>query len=485
MQRQSIQSRLIAAVVISQLVMAIALAVFGVWYTRHRLLSTLDATLQARAVNVAALVRYPEDESARLVFEGNLVPQPLEKHRPDLFRVSASDRTMIAQSPEFPSTLTVPAKKMRWTFRFHGDPYRAVLLTNLPILDSEPDAPKIPPTLTVFYAVPMVQVNEQVMEAGMYLGSAALLILLITVAFAIYGVRHGLRPLQELAATAGEVSTKNWDIKQPKQQTKELIPLTRAMQTMLQGLREAFSQQREFLGNAAHELKTPLAIVKSTLQSTLQKPRSGEEYRLGIEQALEDLDRIEKLLHWMLRLARAEQWAIGAVRRDLEMVSLAETLHSTAERLRALAKASRVSIHVKADQDTQLRADPEDLQLVWGNLIENAIRYSPVNSTVEVTLVTAPDRATITVRDYGPGIPEEELPFVFNRFYRADPSRARDTGGFGLGLAISKTLVEAYGGTITVSSEPGEGTCMTVELPATAAPHKAPASSESASQTFA
>ncbi len=483
MHRQSIQYRLIAAVIISQLVMAVALALFGVWYTRHRLISTLDATLQARAISVAALVRYPEDESAALVFEKDLVPMPLERHHPDLFQVKVNSGTLVARSPDFPGDLVVPADASRWTFHFRGASYRGVLLKNLPILDSEPDAPKPPPTLFVIYAVPMGHLREEVAEAGVYLGSAALLALMITVAFAVFGIRRGLRPLQELTATASRVSPQNWEMEEPREHTQELIPLTRAMQTMLDGLHRAFSQQREFLGNAAHELKTPLAIVKSTLQSTLQKPRSSEEYRTGLEQALEDLDRVEMLLNWMLRLARAEQWAIGAVRRDLEIVSIAETLHNTAERLLPLAKAQGVSIRISAEQDAQLRADPEDLQLVWANLMENGIRYG-AKSGLEVGLTRGANSAIITVSDRGPGIPPDELPFIFDRFYRADRSRARDTGGFGLGLAICRALVEAYGGTITASSKLGEGTSMTVELPTAALTDRVRVIPEPASQTL-
>jgi len=112
------------------------------------------------------------------------------------------------------------------------------------------------------------------------------------------------------------------------------------------------------------------------------------------------------------------------------------------------------------------RADPEDLQLVWINLLENAVRYSPDGSTIEVAVArNNGGPAQVTFQDHGPGIPPQDLPHVFERFYRGDRSRTRATGGFGLGLAIAKALVEAYGGTISAESELGRGTRMTVELP--------------------
>jgi signal transduction histidine kinase len=241
------------------------------------------------------------------------------------------------------------------------------------------------------------------------------------------------------------------------------------MTDMLGRLRCSFVQQREFLGNAAHELKTPVAVLKSTLQSLLQRPRAAEEYRAGLEHSLEDLDRLEQLLQWMLRLARAEQWAHGSLRRDLETIDVNATCEAAVERVRHFAETRNTTIHVATNGPVPFRADPDDLQLVWTNLLENALRYSPEGGAVEIAVTGRNGgRARVIVQDHGAGISPEDLPHVFERFYRGDPSRTRSTGGFGLGLAIAKALIEAYGGTISAQSAPGEGTRMTVELPDTA-----------------
>jgi len=286
----------------------------------------------------------------------------------------------------------------------------------------------------------------------------------------LWGIRRGLQPLQQLADRAALVSSQDWQLHAPEaaERTTELQPLTQSMTHMLARLERSFVQQREFLGNAAHELKTPVAVLKSTLQSLLQRPRSSEEYRQGLEHSLEDVQRLEKLLQWMLRLARAEQWAHGALRRDLPIVDLDATCEEAVERIRHFASERGTSVQFSKDGPVPLRADPEDLQLVWSNLLENAVRYSPQGSSIEITLAcTNGGPAQITVQDHGPGIPAEELPHIFERFYRGDPSRNRATGGFGLGLAIAKAMVEAYGGTIQAESTPGEGTRMTVQLPIT------------------
>jgi two-component system sensor histidine kinase BaeS len=154
------------------------------------------------------------------------------------------------------------------------------------------------------------------------------------------------------------------------------------------------------------------------------------------------------------------------LRRDLQVIDVAATCEEAVERIRTLAQARNTSIHLSTNGPVPLRADPEDLQLVWINLLENAVRYSPEGASVEVAVTRKDgDPARVIFDDHGAGIAAADLPHVFERFYRGDPSRTRATGGFGLGLAIAKALVEAYGGTITADSAPGKGTRMTVELP--------------------
>jgi signal transduction histidine kinase len=276
-----------------------------------------------------------------------------------------------------------------------------------------------------------------------------------------------LRPLDDLAANAALISTSNWELNPSADAmtTRELLPLTQAMTSMLDGLHRAFTQQREFLANAAHELKTPAAILKSTVQSLLQRPRNSEEYRAGLEQCLEDMARLEKLLHSMLRLARAEQWAAGSLQRDLADVDLRATCDAAVDSITPLALQRGVRIQVSSNSPIPVRADPEDLELVWTNLLENAVRFTPASSTVRVLVASDPEHGTVEIADAGPGIPADELPRIFERFRRGDASRSRDTGGYGLGLSIAKAVIEAYGGSITPQSEPGLGTRMIVSIP--------------------
>jgi signal transduction histidine kinase len=342
-----------------------------------------------------------------------------------------------------------------------------VRLNHIPILDREEGAAFHPQTLTIVYASPLVRIQHQVKVAGGSIALASLLLLGATTGLASWRIRRSLLPLQSLARQAALVSTQSWKLQPPREaeQIEELRPLTDSMTQMLARLEYSFKQQREFVGNAAHELKTPVAVLKSTLQSLVQRPRSSEEYCAGVQASLQDLDRLEQLLQWMLRLARAEQWAQNAQGRNLDLIDLNSTCEEAVERIRALAESRHTTIHLVTNGPVPIRADPEDLQLVWTNLLENAVRYSPEGTSVEIAVAREGDHAQVSFQDHGVGIAAADLPKIFERFYRGDHSRARATGGFGLGLAIAKALVEAYGGSIAAESSPGQGTRMTVELP--------------------
>jgi signal transduction histidine kinase len=466
----SIKRWLITIVVLSQTLLAAGLLVTGILYTHRQMLSTLDNHIEAHAMSVAALVRYTEAANGTLYFDDSLMPSSVDASRPDWYAVWTEGSGLLVRSANWPSGVEIPPTGPdHWSFQWANTGYRGLRLFRVPVLDREEGSAFHPQTLTIVYASPTARLDQQVKHSGFYIAISSLLLLAVTIPLALWGVRRGLLPLQELAERAALVSTQNWELRLPEevQQVKELRPLTESMRTMLDRLRHSYDQQREFLGNSAHELKTPVAVLKSTLQSLLQRPRTLGEYRAGIEHSLEDLERLDQLLQWILRLARAEQWARGALRRDLEVIDITATCEDAIERIRGLADSRNTTIQLSKNGPMPFRADPDDLQLIWINLLENAVRYSPQGGSVEVAVSWGnTGGAQIIFEDHGAGIDPAHLPHIFERFYRGDPSRNRATGGFGLGLAIVKALVEAYGGMIMADSTPGKGTRMTVVLPA-------------------
>jgi signal transduction histidine kinase len=468
----SLTRRIIVAVATCQLLLAFGLTLVAVLYARAQLRGSFDSALEGDARSALALVRYTETRPPVLMFDAKLLPPSADQTHPDLFEIRAADGHLIARSNGWPD---VPAGLARadgptFDFTLAGAPYRAVLLRNVQVLDSEnegdDDGP--PARVTVIYAESLVQSYAGLTRLAVYVGLTSVLLLVITNAFAIFSIRRGLDPLHELAERAGAISVHNWDFRPSTGAwlARELAPLASAIETVLARLQESFRQQRDFTNDAAHELKTSVAIVKSTVQSLLHRPRTQREYEIGLEGVLEDCGRLEDLLARMLRLARVEQLTENGTPREMATTELTSTCEAAIERMRTLAAERNVSLEFEGPVAVSIRADPEDLELIWLNLLENAVQYSPPGSAVKIRVQPNGGRMTeVSVSDSGPGIPVSELPHIFERFHRGDPSRARSTGGFGLGLAICKALVGAYGGRIEAVNLPGHGTQVRVHLP--------------------
>jgi signal transduction histidine kinase len=361
----------------------------------------------------------------------------------------------------------IPAGARFWNFVNDREPYRAIILRNVAILDTEEGESLPLPKLTVIFAAPIEDIRQQLTNLGILIAIVSLMILIPTLYLAVWSIRRALAPLNDLTAAARTVSVDRWQFEpsQLAQSTDELQPLILAIQTVLGGLEAAFTRQRQFLGDAAHELKTSLAILKSTLQAQLNKPREKEEYQRGLAMMSGDCDRLERLLNRMLQTARAEQRIANGPERGPESLDLATTCEEAIARLAHFAAAREVAIDFTSSAAAQVQAEAADLELIWLNLLENAVQYSPSGSSIDMSLTVAAGWGMVEVADRGCGIEPAHLPHIFERFYRPDSSRARSTGGSGLGLAITKSLVDFYGGRIHVESEPARGTRITVELP--------------------
>ena len=468
MRTRSITRRLIVSVVLTQLVLTAAVVALATYLTKSQLRTSFDAALHGRAMAVAALVRFSEDEKPRLIFDSRLVPPPLDGEHPDQYEILGPDGHLIVRSAGWLGDVVPnPDGRSYWTEQAHGHEFRVVRLQNIPVLDQEgPDATNSS-TITVSYAASTEEPRERAWAVGIFTCLGSFLLLGIATATTVWAVRRGLSPLSQLADRAGMVTPKDWALHAPDEAhaTAELAPLTRAMDSMLATLQQAFTSQRDFVANAAHELKTPIAVLKSTLQLALQRPRTADEYRVQLRDALDDVERLETLSHSMLRLARAEQLHTTKRRDDCPIVDLAASCEESAERWRAVAAAKSVKIRLRFSSSPKVRAEPEDIELVCNNLLDNAIRYSPNGGEVIVSVSQGNGEARIEVHDSGPGISSAELQNIFERFHRGDASRSRETGGYGLGLAIAKAMIEAYGGTIAAKSSEGNGTTFGVCLP--------------------
>lgn len=469
MTKFSLKNRLIFAVVLSQILLASGLVFVGTSLARHSIQSAFDIYLEGRAQSIAAIVYYPDNGRPGLLFNDAKVPPSSQHGHPEVYLVRSDhgdfEKHTLGFDPHVFDGISPGARF--WNFKMHGDSFRAIVLRDVAIQDTEEGVPLPLPRLTVFYAASTGGIEHQITRLGAGIGAVSLLVLVPTLLLVLWYLRRALVPLHDLATAAGAISVESWKFEpsQAATSTKELEPLIGAITTVLGGLESAFTRQREFLGDAAHELKTSLAILKSTLQTLLHKPRQLADYDNGLMAMSRDCERLERLLNRMLQTARAEQRIAGGHERLLDPIDLVSSCESAIAQLAQCAADKQIHIDFSAAGEVMIRADIADLELIWLNLLENAIQYSPHGSVVEVTCRADSGLITVTVADCGCGIEPAHLARIFERFYRADSSRARATGGFGLGLAIAKSLVTFYGGQIRAESSPGKGTRVSVNLP--------------------
>jgi len=463
----SIKRRIVTTVVATEMVLVACLLFLATSVMRSHAIRSFDTALRGRALGVAALVRYSEGPQPELVFDNSPISQGMLQGAADCFNIETQYGRILASS-SLPGFEAVASGQDSWEFSSNGVPYRAVRLRDVPVLDSEEDAPKQPVTLQVVYAASTSDMRKGLNRAFISILLGGVVLLAISVYASVRAIEKGLYPLSELAGSAGAISARDWTFLIPPSTAKitEIAPLASALSDMVKTLHTAFQQQRDFTSNAAHELRTPVAILKSTLQSLLQEPRSSEAYRSGISDALSDLARLEILLHSMLRLARADQQGESSAAAQRSRIDVVGTCEAAIARLSPLAASRGATISLNAPSEPlHVRAEPEDLEIVWANLIENAIRHGRPDSEIKVIAERRNGSVTVAVLDNGNGIPPADIPRMFDRFYRGDQSRSRESGGYGLGLAIAKAFIEGYGGSISASSLSLGGTRIGVELP--------------------
>jgi signal transduction histidine kinase len=241
---------------------------------------------------------------------------------------------------------------------------------------------------------------------------------------------------------------------------EEFVGVTRALNSAFDRLEQALSRERQLTSDASHELRTPVTTLVAETQWALGRERTSDEYRKALEVCARQGRRMKALVESLLTLARLEG---GTQPPFLARVDLRPLAEETIAELAPLAAQHHV--RVEAEGAGTVRADQTHMRILLSNLLTNAIRYNRPEGSVSVVIAPANGRVQLRVRDTGPGLEPDLTAHVFERFWRADPSRLARDGGSGLGLAITKAIVDAHGGTISCESTQGEGTTFTVTLP--------------------
>jgi signal transduction histidine kinase len=466
MKSYSITHRLITIVLLVELLSGLCMSAAAMLYERHQRFHSFDIMLRGRADSLLGAVQDAEDKQDNVMLDGTEVNLPAE----DLYQVEDADGRILGRSANWsgPGPALAAAKTGKFLrLAIHGVHYRALRIEGLRIVDPGDKRGGIPRRVSIFYGSPTDGVWQEIWRAVGFYAAASLSLLAISGLLIFWLVNHGLAPLRELAAAAASVSVDAWDFVPPQRarSIRELAPLTGALETVLSGLEHSFMQQRRFVGDAAHELKTAVAVLKSSLQLLTLKQRTALEYEHGIERCQLDCDRLEEAVSKMLTLARLENRTRLPSRGF--STDLTHVLRQAAQQFESMAELKRQRILVSAQGPVWVDVDPEQLQLLCGNLILNALQHSPAGSPVRAVVG---QHGELAIEDDGDGIAPQDLPHVFDRFYRSDPSRSRNTGGTGLGLAICKAIVSGCEGTIGITSELGIGTRVVVRFPGATVP---------------
>lgn len=461
MKGYSLTRRLIVAVLLVQLCSSMAFLSLAAVFEAFSHFHAFDVMLHGRADSMVGAVQDAEDKQDNLMLDGTQILAP----KSDIFVVRDDSGRMLGHSPNWAEAenVTVGGSEFR-TMRVNARQYRVIRVAGLRMVDPGDAGGGVARHVTVLYGSPTWPVWERIGHGVAFYSGVTVLLLGGTALVLFSLLKRGLAPLHEIARQAGQVSVRSWRFSPSStaREVRELEPLVSALEAALGGLERSFAQQSQFVSDAAHELKTSVAVVKSSLQVLMMRTRTPAEYGAGLERLQVDCARLEELVGNMLTLAGLEA---SEQTREMVQVELGGVARDVAEQFRTLAEVGKMEIHVAAAEPVWVKGEREQLRLLCSNLMHNALQHSLRAGEVNVAVTRRGGAAELRVEDCGEGISAATLPFVFDRFYRADPSRSRLTGGTGLGLTISKAIVVRLGGEIRLESEEGQGTCAVVTFP--------------------
>ncbi len=458
---RSIRRNILVILIVAQGLLTAVCATALVVYVNQQRLAVIDTELERRIGLLVAALQIDDEDSSKLVFTAPETPS-----EGDLYIIRDQKGAILgASGPSKALPEQAVGAASSFSFAARGEPYRGRVRRGIPVIDpDEENSAVLTPQVSIWYAIPLVDFDRGSRRIVLIAVGCSLFWVASSCIIAWFSVTNGMVPLVELARQASAVSERSWALSLPPdvRNISETRSLALALEALVARLSAAFQRQRTFVNDAAHELKTVVAIQKSSLQVALQGDKTASEYRAGLERALEDVDRLNALVYRMLSLASIE----GSDRaKESDLVSLEETIFAACDQLAPVAAAYRVAITTQFTGRYLIASEEGLLQTLWVTLLENALRYSPPDSSVKITCSLDGQIATVVVEDCGAGIHAKDLPHVFDRFYRGDASRSRETGGFGLGLAIAKAIVEKHHGQIEIKNRRGSGTIVRVSLP--------------------
>lgn len=417
---------------------------------RSTLLDTLDRELAVRASSIAAVVE--ADSGHWTIDPKSGLAETYAGDRSHYYVVRDPEHRVLVESPDAPRTDAgaSPNGSPR-EFTAGGRRWRA---RELAVTKPADDEEKIGPTpLLVTCGKDLEAVDLPILSLQSELWLLCPSVLVASLALGYWLATRALRPVAVITAVAAEISEKQLHRRLPVADRDELGTLAVTLNSMFDRLESAFETRSRFTADASHELRTPLAVILGNAEFATKRERSADE----LEELMRDIagaaQRMRDTVEGLLTLARGDSRALALQR---ETMPLAPLVAEVVRTLAPLAQQHGVTIVTRIGAE-DVTGDRARISEALTNLVDNAIRYNRVGGSVTVSAEQAGERVRIRVEDTGIGIPDDALPKVFDRFFRVDGARSRESGGTGLGLAIVKTIVEAHGGSISVTSRHGVG----------------------------
>jgi signal transduction histidine kinase len=457
--------RIATAILLTVWAILVAGGCVAYWVTRSVLLADMDQSLVANARSLPQVAggragampptAGPEDRYVIQNAIGQRVGRPAGGVRPDAGEPAPPYTAAFATLAGGQRVRTVSVRLTAG----HG----AGRSTGAPATAGEP--------VVVVYSRPTDQLDRLLRRLAAVLALCGLAAGAGAAAVAVGVARAALRPLSAAADVVGVIDEKNLDRRIDEHSLPpELRPVAARLNAMLERLANAFAQRRQFLADASHELRTPVAALVTTLEVALRRKRDAAELTRTLENCLSDARYLRRLVTTLLDLARGDA-AAGPAAEAFDAAGVLDQCVSVAE---ALARSRDVRIIRAYAAPLRLVSDPDLLRGVVTNLLANAVEHNRPGGVVELAAGISGGALRFSVRDTGPGIAPEHLPHLFQPFYRAESSRRRGSDPhLGLGLYIVESHLRALGGTCRVESEPGQGTVFRVEIPGGGTPHSA------------
>jgi heavy metal sensor kinase len=449
------------------LVLAIVIAVFGgaVYVTmRHELLTRTDVALGAELDEIADDIQVAKDWPKL----SEQLKRRFTRHEVYEFQVGRPEGGLLFQSDglkarRFPVP-AVPGSLKHLDFESVTLGTQNITLESLGHLRlmsrlvPGPDGPVV-----VQAATSLASIDQELTELSTVLLLAGPLALVCALGGGYVLARKALAPVARMVQTADQITAARLDRRiDVRNSDDELGRLARTLNGMIARLERSFEEIRRFTADAAHELRTPIAVLRNEAEVALRMPREPEQYRAVLEDQLEELERLSRLAERLLFLCRGDAGLLAIAR---EPVALREVVEDVVEHMRVVAEQKGVTLLSVEGAPCLVQGDEDQLRRLLFNLVDNAIKFTPARGTVGLEITNGEAEARVVVTDSGIGIPREHLPHVFQRFYRVDPARGPDMGGAGLGLAIARSIAEAHGGAIAIESTVGLGTRVILTLP--------------------